>query len=244
VTDLVPPPSSGRTFSTSRRARLGDVSPAGRLRLDALARYLQDIANDDAVDAGLEDAMAWVVRRTVVDVAAFPGFREHLELTTFASGSGRNWAERRTSVAGERGGRVEAGALWVCVDPDSGRPRSLPPEFEAVYGDAVAGRRVRARLPHPDPPPGLDPEPWPLRFSDFDALGHVNNAVHWQVVEEHLARRRDLRAPLRAEVEYRGAIEREHEVGVVAMAEPDGSLALWVVGADRVVHASAHVLRR
>ncbi|MFM2113860.1 MAG: hypothetical protein RL643_818, partial [Actinomycetota bacterium] len=30
--------------------RLGDVTPKGRLRLDATARYLQDIATDDALD--------------------------------------------------------------------------------------------------------------------------------------------------------------------------------------------------
>ena len=48
----MPLPSAGRTFTGERIVRLGDVSPAGRLRLDAVARYLQDIATDDAVDAG------------------------------------------------------------------------------------------------------------------------------------------------------------------------------------------------
>src|SRR5215217_7895312 len=57
---LVPVPERGRTFTASRLTRLGDVSPGGRLRFDAIARYLQDVANDDAVDAALEGAMAWV----------------------------------------------------------------------------------------------------------------------------------------------------------------------------------------
>ena len=39
-------------YQASRRVRLGDASPRGRLRLDACARYLQDIANDDSRDAG------------------------------------------------------------------------------------------------------------------------------------------------------------------------------------------------
>jgi acyl-ACP thioesterase len=241
MTELIPQPERGRTYSAHRLARLGDVSPAGRLRLDAVARYLQDVANDDAVDADLEGAMAWVVRRTVMEVAAFPSFRESLRLTTFASGSGRSWAERRTSIEGDRGGRLEAAALWVYVDPDSGRPRALPDEFVDVYGEATGGRRVRARLEHPDAPPGLDREPWPLRFADFDALGHVNNAVYLEVVEEHLARRRELRAPLRVEVEFRTAVEPDHEVAVVSMAESDGGLSLWVVGEDDTVHASARI---
>src|SRR3546814_13672312 len=34
-TELVPRPPRGRVFEGARRVRLGDVSPAGRLRLDA-----------------------------------------------------------------------------------------------------------------------------------------------------------------------------------------------------------------
>ena len=237
---MVPVPSHGRTYDATRLVRLGDVSPAGRLRLDAIARYLQDIATDDAVDAGLKSALAWVVRRTVIRVDQFARFREPLTLTTFASGYGRSWAERRTRVRGEQGASIDAAALWVSVDAASGRPTPLNEGFVRVYGEAVGGRRVRARLSHADPPPGLDRVPWPLRFADFDALDHVNNAVYWTVVEEHLARRRDLRAPFVVEVEHRNAVERDHEVAVVAQADSDGGLWVWVVD-DDVVYASARV---
>jgi acyl-ACP thioesterase len=44
--------------------------------------------------------------------------------------------------------------------------------------------------------------PWPLRFSDYDAVGHMNNAAYWEIVEEHLAEHRELRAPMRAVVEH------------------------------------------
>jgi acyl-ACP thioesterase len=43
---------------------------------------------------------------------------------------------------------------------------------------------------------------WPLRFSDYDAVGHMNNAAYWEIVEEHLAEHRELRAPMRAVVEH------------------------------------------
>ncbi len=39
-------------------------------------------------------------------------------------------------------------------------------------------------------------------------MEHVNNAVAFVLVEEVLAARRELRAPLRVEVEYRSAIDR------------------------------------
>ena len=47
--------------------RLGDVDPDGRLRLDALTRYTQDVSDDDTTDAGLDVEPGWVVRSTVVD---------------------------------------------------------------------------------------------------------------------------------------------------------------------------------
>ena len=39
---LVPLPESGRVYRDARRVRLGDSSPGGRLRYDAVARYLHN----------------------------------------------------------------------------------------------------------------------------------------------------------------------------------------------------------
>ncbi len=44
-------PPQGRIFTAARSVRLGDVTPRGRLRLDATVRYLQDVSHDDTEDA-------------------------------------------------------------------------------------------------------------------------------------------------------------------------------------------------
>jgi acyl-ACP thioesterase len=227
---LVPLPPVGRAFTGRRRVRLGDVSPSARLRLDAVARYAQDVSNDDTVDAGLADDMGWVVRRTVVEVHADARLREELELTTFCGGIGGRWAERRVVVRGELGAHVELATLWVHLDIDSGRPLKLPQQFHDLYAQAAQGRTVRARLHHDDPPDSAPtPVAWPLRFTDFDVLGHVNNAISWSVLEEERGTRPALRTPLRAEVEFRAPIERGHEVGRVAVDHADGAMSAWVV---------------
>jgi len=218
-----------RRFSATRPVRLSDVSPKGRLRLDAVARHLQDIAADDGHEALGAEADPWVVRRTTISVERFPILREVLELTTWASGAGGRWAERRTSIVGDRGGRIEATALWVYVDLDSGRPKKLTDAFWAHYGESVGERRIHARLTHHDPPADADTEAWTPRFTDFDVLGHVNNAVYWAIVEEFF----DLSAPTAVEVEYRGGIDRGQTVEVVVA--PD---ALWMT-ADGAVAATA-----
>jgi acyl-ACP thioesterase len=238
--DLVALPSHGRIFARQRRVRLGDVSPGGRLRLDAFARYLQDVSNDDTRDAEYPDIMGWVVRRTVVVVERFARLGEIVDARTFCSGTGSRWAERRVSVQGEEGAVMEAATIWVHVDLETGRPKVLPPDFFALYGETAAGRTVRARLVHPDPPDGAEVQPWPVRYVDYDVLAHMNNAAYWAVVEEELDRRRELRAPMRAEVEFRNAVERGHEVGVITEAIEDG-VAMWLVGDTGAVHASARV---
>src|SRR3546814_5551894 len=115
-------------------------------------------------------------------------------------------------MVGGGGGRVDGATIWVHMDLTSGRPSRIAAGFEEIYGEARGGRTVKARLQHPDPPVDAAARPWPLRFTDFDVLEHVNNAAYWEAVEELLAARRDLRAPLRAEVEHRGAVEQGADV--------------------------------
>ena len=240
MSELVPRPGAGRVYEGQRRVRLADVSPAGRLRLDAAARFLQDLSADDTADAALEDAEAWVVRKTVIEVTTFPRYLEPLALATWCSGTGSHWAERRISIAGERGGSIEAATTWVHIDLDTGRPTRIPAGFDDLYGEAHGGRKVKARLDHPDPPAGdLAGFEWPLRFTDFDVLGHVNNAACWQIVEQALSEHRDLRAPLRAEVQHRTAIERDAIVEVTTARAKD-TLSIWA-SADGTVALTAEV---
>jgi acyl-ACP thioesterase len=239
---LVPRPSVGRVFEEARRVRLAEVDPSGRLRLDAATRYLQDLSADDTADAALADAEAWVVRRTVIEVHRFPRYLEALELATWCSGIGSHYAERRISVVGERGGRVEAATTWVHVDLASGRPTRVPAGFADLYGEASGGRRIKARLEHADAPEGGVGErsPWPLRATDFDVLDHVNNAAYWEAVEEALAARPPGRRPLRAELEHRRALERGATVERVVVDDGEGGFSVWLL--DRgVVAASARV---
>jgi acyl-ACP thioesterase len=226
---LVPAPEAGRVFRHAASVGLGDVSPAGRARLDAIARWLQDAAYADWVDAGLDDGGVWVVRRLHLRVAAFPRFGDAIEVATFCSGTGRLWAERRSTVYARDSVRVEAVALWVHLDARGVRPRPLPDGFEAVYGAAAAGRRVSARLAHPaEPDPGAAARPWHFRAADLDLADHVNNAVYWQVVEEELVAAEPA-GGLVAEIEHRAAADAGP-----AQVLSAGAMR-WIVAADDVV---------
>jgi acyl-ACP thioesterase len=225
---LVAPPASGRVFHHATAVGLADVTPAGRARLDAIARWLQDAAWADIVDAGIEDDGVWIVRRLELRVERAPRFAEPLEIATFCSGTGALWAERRSTIRGEDA-RVEAAALWVHLDRDGTRPRPLPERFADVYGEAAGGRRVKARLRHPPAPPAVaSTAPWWFRAADLDMAAHVNNAAYWAVMEEERAGA-ELPGGWRAEIEHRAP-----GAAGPAMIASDGPLR-WVTAGDDVL---------
>jgi acyl-ACP thioesterase len=235
LTPLAPAPAEGRVFTDVARAGLGDVAPSGRLRLDAIARWLQDAAFADLVDSGLPDDGVWVVRRLRMRVERFPRFREAATVDTWCSGTGAPWAERRSTVRGEDGGLVEAVGLWVHLDPSGARPRPMPDGFADVYGPSAAGRRVRARLRHRATPPQTAAQSaWRFRVADLDLADHVNNAVYWQALEERLGDDA-VREPFDAEIEHRAPADAG-EAAIVT----DGP-SLWIADGRGEVLASLFV---
>jgi acyl-ACP thioesterase len=225
-------PGEVRAYSHDRSPGFADCAPTGRVRLDAIACWLQDVAYADVEDAGVAQAAVWVVRRTRIRVNRFPRFGERFQLTTFCSGIGRMWAERRTDVVavGETSAIVQAVSLWVHLDTERWVPTPLSASEIAIYGGAPE-RKVSHRLRHPAPESIDGGTAWTFRATECDLAAHVNNAAYWTPLEEEL-----LAGPeperLDVELEYR------------TPAQPGDKRVLrsgdrrWIVGTDGELHAS------
>jgi acyl-ACP thioesterase len=203
------------------------------MRLDALARWLQDVAYSDIEDAGVADRAVWVVRRTRVRVIRFPRFGEKFTALTFCSGLGRMWAERRTTISrGEAStADVEAVALWVHLDPVRRIPAPLTEAELEAYGPAAGSRRIRARLRHPGPEDVERQRAWTFRATECDLADHINNAAFWEPLEEDLLAGRE---PERVDVEIEFRTPAQPGEKLVLRAEN----RLWIVGGDGEMHAS------
>ena len=233
LTELVAPPTEGRVFTDRARAGLGDVAPSGRVRLDTIARWLQDAAFADLLDSGVPDDGVWIVRRLRLRVERFPRMHEHVSVATWCSGAGeprgraaQHGARRRRRARRSRGavGAPRSGGRAAAPDAGGLRGRLRP-----VGGGAPRARA--AALPRRAAGGWRRRAPWRFRAADLDLADHVNNAVYWQALEEDLAGD-GAREPFDAEIEHRAPAD----VGEAALVR-DGEM-LWISAADGEVLAS------
>jgi len=231
--ELVPEPASGRVFEGAIQPGVADVTGGGRARLDAIARWLQEIARQDLEDARFQGRGVWIVRRTRIRVESFPHYDDRLSLRTFCSGIGRFSAERRTVIEGE-GARVDTVSRWICLDPQGGRPQRFDDDFKRAYAETAAGRDANVRVRHPGPPEGAaaSAEPWEFRATDLDIAGHVNNSHYWGPLEQAFLAGGEP-AGFDGEVEH-----REPALPGQAVLLRDGPWA-WITSTKGEVHASA-----
>jgi acyl-ACP thioesterase len=216
----------GRVTAITRHVGLGDVGPDARARLDGIARIVQDVSDYDASTVSIDGMGLWILRRLELRIATAPRFRAEVVAQTWCSGVGARC--------------VEAIAIWVHTDPERGAPTPLPPGFDAVWGATARGRKVSARLRHAAPPAGATRRPWPLRVTDIDVVGHVNNAAYWPAIEDELARRGRPRVGS-AVIEFRAGLDLSDAVDLVVAdgatdtgSDTAPSFAAWLCVADDV----------
>ncbi|MGI9557431.1 MAG: acyl-ACP thioesterase domain-containing protein [Solirubrobacterales bacterium] len=226
-----PLPEEGRVYRDRQLVGPGDATADGRAHLDAIVRWVQDVAYADVADIGLSEAGAWVVRRSDFLVRRVPQFGERLELATFCSAVGASIAERRTSVSGNHGAEVEAAVMWVYIDAEERTPTSFSDEFVSIYAPSADGRRARSRLRHPRPPAHATETDWHFGASEVDLADHVNNVAFVRTVADLLLGT-SASDGMALEAEYR----RPAPAGPARVLSQDDRI--WVVDDERKPFAS------
>lgn len=251
ITPLPERPAGAFHFSTDYRIRAGDVDQELRLRFDSVARYLQDVANDNlaASTFGFTDPF-WLVRRTVIDVLepiAWPG-TVHLE--RWCSALSTRWAQMRVRMIATpetdrinsdptRGGLIETESFWINVN-DSGMPTRISDGGFEYLSSMTSEHRLRWRQFNDSTLPGSGSKdlatdrPHILRTTDFDPLKHVNNSAYWAVIEDELIDHPDLKnVPHRAVIEYLRPIAPRSDITVRRRRAGD-ELHVWMIVDDQV----------
>jgi len=237
-------------FETTYRIRASDAGADGRVRLDALARYLQDIAADmiEASAFAVTDPF-WILRRVILDVHRPISSPGDVRVNRWCNATSTRWVTMRQTITGvpetspafpdpREPGLVETESFCIKVNLDGGLSRISDQALESLNA-GVDETRLRWRAMNPaEVPVGASRTEFAPRTSDIDMFGHVNNAIYWQIAENELGDHRDLiGAPHRAVVEYLRAIPPTTPVTVRTHRDGD-RLSLWVLLDDDTVAAT------
>lgn len=191
MTNFIEPLVTSRQFHFNRRVALSDTDPSGRLRLDACARYLQDVAAFDAIDADISAIGVWLLRKNKIIVEELPTYGTEVKSMTYLTGSGRAWVERTSVISHVVSGKtlVRAQALWVLTGSDTGAPISVPESLYKIYGPLATLHKVAIRDGKRQTLPAQASKfDWQIRISDQDIRAHLNNATYLEALEEVLYR--------------------------------------------------------
>jgi acyl-ACP thioesterase len=207
--------------------RVADVDRGGRLRLDAVARHIQDVGQDEVHEQGFDETHpAWIVRRTMIDVIRPIQFQDMLRLRRWCSGTSTRWCQIRVRIDGRNGGLIETEAFWININRDTLTPSRISDEFLARLQRTTDIDRLRwqAYL-HPGHREDADQiREYPVRFTDIDLFDHMNNAVFWSVVEDHLCTRPEvLTAPFRVTIEHQAPIALGNKLEIITHRHSAGS---------------------
>jgi len=226
--------------SAPYRVRFDEGGPDGLIRTSVLLRYTQDLAGHHSAARGYgrdwyaERGITWLVRAAEVAVVAPIAVGDELVGMTQVVGWRRVWARRRTEFYDAAGVLVAWVHIdWVLLDA-RGAPTRIPAEFEAVFG-APAATFGLARVDLGHASGEVTTTTFSVRPQELDPLGHVNNAVYADWLDEAVlgidGAEAVRRVPRLVRLEYARAAEpmapivaetwRDGEAWACRIAQPD-----------------------
>jgi len=233
--DVDPPPGAPPQTTRAYRVRFDEATTEGTARTSTLLRWAQDVAWIHSERLGFtrdwyaKRGLAWLVRGVELNVLLPVSTGDEIEVTTGVVGYRKVWARRRTDFH-DSPGIVAAWAHtdWVMTD-GRGSPVRVPAEFGAFIAQP-APSFTPTRVPLPSTPERAFSRTLPVRPRELDPMGHVNNAVYLDHLEECVAAldggERALKAlPRTYRLEYLLPAEPGANLQGRAWTSPDGSHA-------------------
>ncbi|MDP7701664.1 acyl-[acyl-carrier-protein] thioesterase [Mycobacterium sp. TY815] len=238
---LVPVPDDGYVYQTRWQLATSDIDEHRRLRLDGVARYIQEVGAQHLADAGLAEVHPhWIVLRTVIDVLEPIEIPSEITFRRWCAGLSSRWCDMRVQLVGDQGGRIETQGFWICMNKDTLTPSRLTDYCIERFGSTTDNHRLKWRPWVTEHVQAATDTPFPLRRTDIDLFEHVNNTIYWHGVHEILAHYPELENnPYRAVLEYRSPIKYGEELTIRSEHSGDAVRMDFTVGED--VRAAALV---
>jgi medium-chain acyl-[acyl-carrier-protein] hydrolase len=167
-----------------------EVDCRNRLSISTMFSFMQEAASKHAAALGVSihqlrsENFTWLLSRLKIKIAAYPGWNDRIQVSTWPSGMQRLFALRDFEIK-DAANRMIAAAIsaWLVVDLQKRRPVRIAPFVERlkpIEGSHVLPDRLDklAALKRYD-----YKRNFAVRYSDLDINQHVNNVsfVQWVV---------------------------------------------------------------
>ncbi|MFF0492207.1 acyl-[acyl-carrier-protein] thioesterase [Nocardia sp. NPDC004068] len=240
---LTPLPESGHIFDVERRFGTVDMDEHQYLRIDGIARHLQEAGVDHLVHTGAMDTHPhWIVRRTVIDVVRPVEWPATLRIRRWCGAMSSRWLAMRVRIDADNGGLIESEGFWIHMNKETMSPSRVSDRFSELMATTAVDHRLRWKQWLTGPAPDSPGVPFPLRRTDIDHFSHMTNTAYWHGVHEFASPATDLTAgPHRYVLEYNKPIRFGEPLHLRSSSSAD-ALTLWfTVSSD--VRAVAQVRR-
>ncbi|MDR7523457.1 MAG: thioesterase [Armatimonadota bacterium] len=241
-------------FSQTFRVRYDECGADGTLRASVHMRLVQEIAFGHSAALGFplawyeQHRTFWLVRRVHLVVHAPARYGDALDYTTRVLGARKVLARRLNTARRVGDGTPVATAVvdWILTQQGV-RPVRIPEELARAF-PTMQQSITPIPLDEAPPPPRAEARPLWIRAGDVDAMGHANNAVHVDLLDDAVVRAGGQRVieahPRTYDLLYHAAAESgaalrdrawsEHGLWHYRLERPDGILLLHgrLVGAD------------
>lgn len=181
-------------YTTSFGVRSYEIGRYGIISAGTLLRYLEHVATEASAAAGFsrswyeEQNSAWVVRQMTLELTRPITLQDELAFNTWPAQYARIQAYREYIVSGQRGDQplARAHGHWVYVNRERGLPIRLP---ATIVEQAIPDPQIVSFSPLPTITP-LSDGPltfelhFPARYYEADIVGHINNTIYMDWLEE------------------------------------------------------------
>ncbi|MCT7660512.1 acyl-[acyl-carrier-protein] thioesterase [Mycobacterium deserti] len=240
---LSPRPDAGYVYRTSWPVPTGDIDGDLRLRLDGVARYIQEVGAENLLDAGeAEEHPHWLVQRTVIDVVQPIEWPNEVSFSRWCPALSTRWCSMRVDLVGSDGGRIETEGFWIAINERTLTPQRVSDSLIEKFASTTEVHRLKWRPWLADPADADVTMPFALRRTDIDVFEHVTNTAYWHAIHEVMAAQPEIcRPPYRAVVEYRKPIRYGEEV-MLRWARRDDDVHIAIAVGEEV--RAAALLRK
>lgn len=182
-------------FKKEYKINIFDVDSEHKCKFSSLVDFLWDVVISQSDYLGetkegfVQNQCIWVLLKYDITIYEYPKFKDTITVDTKVLGSKKFYGYRQNTIKNSEGKVIcEAFSTAILIDFEKRRPMRISSTQSEIYGL----NEELAEVPPLDDLPKIQKEDYtkdyPVRYSDIDSNGHVNNVKYMEMAMDTLPR--------------------------------------------------------